>query len=77
VRDGAGVERAAPLFYVSPTQVNSLVPAGTPVGRRPTRFTSNSTARGCACRALVGRGEVDLVLTGDGKMADAVRVSFR
>jgi len=32
VRDSAGVERAAPLFYVSPRQVNFLVPAGTAAG---------------------------------------------
>ena len=29
---GDGVERAAPLFFVSPSQVNYLVPAGTPGG---------------------------------------------
>ncbi len=28
VRDSAGVERLAPLFFVSPTQINFLVPAG-------------------------------------------------
>lgn len=32
VRDGAGVERLAPLFYVSPGQVNYLVPPGTANG---------------------------------------------
>jgi uncharacterized protein (TIGR03437 family) len=29
VRDASGVERAAPLFYVSPNQINYQVPAGT------------------------------------------------
>jgi uncharacterized protein (TIGR03437 family) len=29
VRDASGVERAAPLFYVSPNQVNYQIPAGT------------------------------------------------
>ncbi|GEM_PF-390603 len=28
VKDGAGVERPAPLFFVSPTQINFLIPAG-------------------------------------------------
>ncbi|MGH9768924.1 MAG: virginiamycin B lyase family protein [Blastocatellia bacterium] len=28
IKDAAGVERAAPLFYVSPTQINLQVPAG-------------------------------------------------
>jgi len=32
VRDSAGIERAAPLFYVSPFQVNYLVPPGTSPG---------------------------------------------
>jgi uncharacterized protein (TIGR03437 family) len=32
VRDSAGIERAAPLFYVSPFQINYLVPPGTSSG---------------------------------------------
>lgn len=32
VKDKAGVERLAPLFYVSPGQVNYLIPAGTAMG---------------------------------------------
>ncbi len=32
VRDGAGVERASPLFFVSPGQINFQIPAGTMVG---------------------------------------------
>ncbi|MFN0122497.1 MAG: choice-of-anchor V domain-containing protein [Blastocatellia bacterium] len=32
VRDTNGVERHAPLFFVSPTQVNYVVPAGTALG---------------------------------------------
>jgi uncharacterized protein (TIGR03437 family) len=32
VRDSAGVERLAPLFYVSPEQVNYQIPPGTAVG---------------------------------------------
>ncbi|MFN0123822.1 MAG: Ig-like domain-containing protein [Blastocatellia bacterium] len=32
VRDSAGTERGAPLFYVSPNQVNYLIPAGTAPG---------------------------------------------
>ena len=33
VRDSAGVTRAAPLFYVSPAQINFEIPAGTAVGQ--------------------------------------------
>ncbi|MGH9836064.1 MAG: hypothetical protein ACRD9Y_23830 [Blastocatellia bacterium] len=32
VRDGAGVERASPLFFVSPGQINFQIPSGTMVG---------------------------------------------
>jgi uncharacterized protein (TIGR03437 family) len=32
VKDSAGVERTAPLFYVSPSQINYLVPSGTANG---------------------------------------------
>lgn len=32
VRDSQGMERVASLFYVSPTQINYLIPAGTSVG---------------------------------------------
>lgn len=32
VRDSAGIEHSAPLFFVSPTQLNFLVPAGTASG---------------------------------------------
>ena len=32
VKDSAGAERNAPLFFVSPTQLNALIPAGTAPG---------------------------------------------
>jgi uncharacterized protein (TIGR03437 family) len=32
VKDSAGIERLAPLFFVSPTQVNYQIPAGTAAG---------------------------------------------
>jgi len=32
VRDSAGTERSAPLFFVAPTQVNALIPTGTAAG---------------------------------------------
>jgi uncharacterized protein (TIGR03437 family) len=40
VRDSAGVERDAPLFFVSPAQVNYLIPAGTAVGAAKVTITS-------------------------------------
>ena len=32
MRDSAGTERAAPLFYISPAQINYQIPAGTATG---------------------------------------------
>ncbi|MGH9803262.1 MAG: hypothetical protein ACRD82_23100, partial [Blastocatellia bacterium] len=40
VKDGAGVERLAPLFFVAPTQINYLVPAGTAAGNATITITS-------------------------------------
>jgi uncharacterized protein (TIGR03437 family) len=40
VRDGAGVERVAPLFFVSPLQVNYQVPPGTVNGTATVNVTS-------------------------------------
>jgi uncharacterized protein (TIGR03437 family) len=41
-RDASGTERSAPLFFVSPTQINYLIPAGTAPGSgNVTIYTSN------------------------------------
>ncbi|MCI0363864.1 MAG: hypothetical protein L0219_08285, partial [Phycisphaerales bacterium] len=40
VRDGAGTERLSPLFFVSPTQINYQIPAGTPTGGATITVTS-------------------------------------
>jgi uncharacterized protein (TIGR03437 family) len=45
VRDGAGVERFAPLFFVSPTQVNYLIPSGSAPGAATVTIDSPSGAR--------------------------------
>jgi uncharacterized protein (TIGR03437 family) len=42
VRDSAGAERLAPLFFVAPSQVNYLIPDGTATG--PATVTINSGA---------------------------------
>ncbi|MBL8207217.1 MAG: VCBS repeat-containing protein [Blastocatellia bacterium] len=44
VRDSAGVERLAPLFYVSPQQVNYLIPAGTANGTATVTITNGAGA---------------------------------
>jgi uncharacterized protein (TIGR03437 family) len=40
VRDSLGVSRQAPLFFVSPLQINYLIPAGTAVGEANVTITS-------------------------------------
>jgi uncharacterized protein (TIGR03437 family) len=42
VRDGNGVERLAPLFFVSPTQINYLLPPGTATGTATITVTSGN-----------------------------------
>ncbi len=42
VRDGAGIERAAPLFFVSPGQINYQVPVGTMVGAATVTVTRDN-----------------------------------
>jgi uncharacterized protein (TIGR03437 family) len=42
VLDSAGVERPAPLFFVSPTQINYQVPAGTAKGKAFVRILGNN-----------------------------------
>ena len=44
VHDSAGIERAASLFFVSPTQVNYLMPAGTASGAATINITSGNGA---------------------------------
>ncbi len=41
IKDSADVERAAPLFFVSPTQINYLLPAGTANGSATVNIRSN------------------------------------
>lgn len=42
VRDSNGVERLAPLFYVSPDQVNYQIPAGTAAGAATVMIVNNN-----------------------------------
>jgi uncharacterized protein (TIGR03437 family) len=46
IRDGSGIERDAPLFFVSPTQINYLVPPGTSAGLATTRVFRGNTRVG-------------------------------
>lgn len=53
VRDGLGVERAAPLFYVSPTQINYQIPPNSAPGMATVTVINNSKT--------VARGTVQVV----------------
>lgn len=44
IEDSAGVIRPAPLFYVSPTQVNYAIPDGSAVGPATVRIVGGSTS---------------------------------
>jgi uncharacterized protein (TIGR03437 family) len=53
VEDSAGVSRPAPLFYVSPTQINFEVPDGTALGQAQITATTSSGATLAATTAMV------------------------
>jgi uncharacterized protein (TIGR03437 family) len=49
IKDGAGIERLAPLFFVSPMQINFLIPANAAIGESfVTVVKANGTAPGGA-----------------------------
>ncbi len=53
VRDAAGVERAAPLFFVSPTQINYQLPAGTVNGPATVTITTSNNISQTATLAVL------------------------
>ncbi len=61
VRDSAGTERLAPLFFVSPGQINFLMPPGTALG------TATITATGG--NGAMAAGAVDIVAVAPGLFA--------
>jgi uncharacterized protein (TIGR03437 family) len=77
VRDSAGVERLAPLFFVSPGQINYQVPPGTASGPATVTVTNgaNTIATGVATIANVAPGLFSANSNGrDVAAANAVRV---
>lgn len=71
VRDGAGVERTASLFFVSPTQVNYQIPPGTATGTAIVTVTSGNTiaAAGVVQIITVAPGLFTFEATGRGVAA--------
>ncbi|HZS08563.1 MAG TPA: hypothetical protein VFD58_27265 [Blastocatellia bacterium] len=78
VRDSAGVERVAPLFFVSPTQVNYQIPASTAPGLATVTITGGdgSISTGTMQIAAVAPGLFSADASGNG-IAAAVAVRAR
>ncbi len=73
VKDSAGGERAAPLFFVAPGQINYLIPAGTALGTATITVTSGdgSVSTGTARIAAVAPALFSANASGQG-VASAV-----
>ncbi len=71
VRDITGTERLAPLFFVSPTQVNYQIPAGTVLGQASITITSSdrSVSSGAAQITAVAPGLFAADASGQGLAA--------
>lgn len=71
VRDAAGFERDAPLFYVSPTQINYQIPPGTAAGPAETlvKRTGEVIARGVLLVSSAAPGIFTLAQDGSGPAA--------
>ncbi len=77
ITDNLGVKRLAPLFYVSPTQINFLVPNGTATGDAALTITNgnNEIAKGTVKINAVAPGLFSTDASGQGIAAGlAVRV---
>ena len=77
VRDSAGTERSAPLFFVSPGQVNFLIPIGTALGAATITAASGNgtTASGAINIVAVAPGLFAANANGQGvAAANALRV---
>jgi uncharacterized protein (TIGR03437 family) len=71
IRDSAGVEHSAPLFFVSPTQVNFQIPAGAATGAAAMTLRSGdgATATGALSIASVSPGLFSVNASGQGLAA--------
>ncbi|MGH9799260.1 MAG: hypothetical protein ACRD82_02770, partial [Blastocatellia bacterium] len=78
IRDNAGTERLAPLFFVAPTQVNYLVPTGTVPGPATITVVSGdgTISTGALTVAAVAPGVFSANASGQG-VASAVALRVR
>jgi uncharacterized protein (TIGR03437 family) len=74
VRDSAGVERQAPLFFVSPTQINFQIPPGVAPGSATITITSGAgfVSAGTSQIAVVAPGLFTADASGEGLPAASV-----
>ncbi len=74
VRDSAGAERPAPLFFVAPGQINYQMPLGTAIGQATITVTSGSgqVSRGPAQIALTAAGLFSADASGQGLAAAVI-----
>ncbi|HKX00486.1 MAG TPA: FG-GAP-like repeat-containing protein [Bryobacteraceae bacterium] len=76
VKDAAGTERSAPLFYVSPGQVNYEIPAGTAVGIATITITAGDNTVSAAPLPIVPVAPGIFMLNSGGLVAaNVLRVS--
>jgi uncharacterized protein (TIGR03437 family) len=78
VKDVTGAERPAPLFYVSPTQINYQIPAGTAAGPATVIVTSSEerTSTGVAIIATAAPSIFTLNQSGAGAAAALDAITF-
>lgn len=67
IRDSAGTERLAPLFFVSPTQVNYQIPAGTAAGAITVTITSGDGAVSVGLALIKAAAASLFTANGDGQ----------
>jgi virginiamycin B lyase len=74
VRDSANVTRDAPLFFVSPSQVNYLIPAGTANGAATITFTSGDGRVSLSAAQIANVGPGLFAANADGRGVAAANV---
>ena len=74
VRDSAGAERAARLYYVSPAQVNWVVPTGTATGAATLTVTSGDGSVSTGALTVASVAPSLFSANGDGQGAAAANV---
>mgnify|MGYP000867447663 CR=1 FL=1 len=74
VRDSAGAERLAPLFYVSPTQINYQIPPGTALGAAAITVTNGTSTMSLGSTTIARVAPGLFAVDGTGKGLAAAQV---